>query len=120
MANTRIKVRREDLIARLEASLETEVAAHVKRQEKYAVDSAKAGDRVIAAIQKTLGLPVKSLMEKLSTGYRGEVSLNLGKIPLGSKPQLQTHKLEQMIRVLKSSCDDTILVAVGDDYSRYL
>lgn len=120
MANTRIKVRREDLIARLEASLEAEVASHVKQQEKYAVDMDKAEDRVIAAINRVMDIPVADMMKKLKKDYHGVVTLDLGKINLASKPELRTQKLEQMIRVLKSSCDDTILVAVGDDYSRYL
>lgn len=121
MANTRIKIRRTDLIDKLKQSKE----AANKRFEKDSVTYEAAISKAVSKVRDNLSsierLDDVALLAKIENRYNGHKSVDLGKLSLPSKPTQDTNgALDQMIRVLEASCDETISVAVGDAYARYL
>ncbi len=117
VANTRVKIRREDLIAKLKATRTEYETGHQAALVKYEAAQVKAEEKVRAAVQKLLS--EDSLLDKVETRYNG-LSILIGKMELPSKPVKDNTDIDRMLRVLEASCDETILVAVGDSYARYL
>lgn len=120
MANTRIKIRRDDLIAKLQKTKTEQDAKFEASTKAYWAGIGQTAVTIKAALKALEKLNQSDLVDKVSSGYRGDTSINIGKIDIPNEPTLNTHELDKMIRVLEASCDETISVAVGDAYARYL
>lgn len=123
MANTRIKIKREDMVDKLKTTRAAHLKNHEKATLKYQSDVDKCQSKIREALQRAIhesNHDFDTLYKKLNRNYHGQVTVDLGKLNLPSEPACDTRELDRMIRVLEASCDDTISVAVGDAYARYL
>lgn len=124
-ANTRIKIKRVDLIAKLTENRVKFVADHdiaVALYQKAVKDIKPALQKALKDAQTLLDSDYEAFFENISGwGHECRIGIMLKKSELPTMPHLQdVDNLDRMIRVLESSCDETISVAVGDSYSRYL
>ena len=124
MANTRIKIRRDVLLARLQSErarlgVEYETAEFEYDQRMVAFlprledELEKWGDLLATDTDKAL--------ERISSGYEGgKVSLAFPKLKLPLAPKLDTGNLDRMIRFLEIADEESISIAADDQYARYL
>lgn len=120
MANTRIKIRRDDLVTKLQQNKVEQEAKFGADTKAYWSGIGKTAVAIKSALKALEKLNQADLVDRVSSGYRGDTSIDIGKIDIPHEPTLNTHELDKMIRVLEASCDETISVAVGDAYARYL
>lgn len=123
-ANTRIKVKRTTLLSRLQAAKAEAIA-------KYEADMSVWGQK-IAAWRAEVDAAVKAFAgawdpadEDLyeehwgsSRQHPGYIKVDCPKRP--DAPQLNTSKLDYMIRILEASEDEHISISADDDYARWL
>lgn len=126
-ASTKVKIRREKLIEKLRESRTEQEANYNKLQAKFDTNHPKSAEKVANALRKLADQLEKDnelMYENVAVRkYAGTATatVELGKIEVPEKPyKTDTDNLDRMIRVLESSCEDFIMVSIGDDYSRYL
>lgn len=120
MANTRIKIRREDLIAKLNESRDALVLEFEANTKAYWSGVGATAVAIKTALKELMKLNQTDLIDATDIGYQNIARVNIGEMEIPREPVLKTHELDKMIRVLESSCEDTISVTVGDAYARYL
>lgn len=108
---TKIRVKREDLLAAVKAQRDAALAQYEKDLEKYEAGLARTAERQAAFLTKTLeGLKDKPITDTYE--FRN-------KFPTPpSKPSKPTH-FDRVLSQLEMSVDETLSLSV-EDYSAYI
>ncbi len=122
MANTRIKVRRETLIDKLETQKKANEKKYEKEKIKYEEDVESFRPKLEKAIADVLKLSNEKLVEKVSSGWGNDSQRLEIKIVVPQKPlsNYNNNRLDKMISVLKAGADEFISVSTQDEYADYL
>jgi hypothetical protein len=129
MANTRVKVRREVLIEKLEAERKRIVAAHdaeVRKAEKQRAALLSAMADELDELANLLVVDPDAIIRRVEGYYRSNkrdgVAIRFPRLSLPADPSdaAQTYKIDRSIAVLKAAEDDTLSIAANDEYAKYL
>ena len=128
MANTRVKVRRETLIAKLEGERQRMIDRGKRDQETYEAARQAWLEKLAAACEDFAALarsdPDKAVKRtdhyyRSGSGYGTEV--HFGTLTYPDKPsKASVGKIDRMLAVLRVADDETISIAAEDEYAAYL
>lgn len=120
MANTRVKIKVTDLIAKLKSERAKMALAHQKAITKFDQDVTSSAAKIRLSLNRLKALNDKALVAEITARYSGEGMVSVGKIGVTSMPILSTAGIDKQIRVLELSSDETITISDKDDYAHYL
>jgi len=119
---TRLKVDKSVLLARLRSARARSIEKH---REELASHDAKVTQfaeklhlEVVTLARKIEAAPGKA-SARVSGDYRGGCTAKFKATP-PSKPQLDTRKLDRLVRTLEAATDTVIPVSADDDFAAYL
>lgn len=121
----KVKVDRQLLIDKLKKARDTASSEYDKATKKYETDHPKYADKVATSLRKAadkIQTDPDSMFDLVSySRYSGSITLPIEKVNMPEKPyKNDTDTLDKMISVLELSTELTVMVAVGDDYYKYL
>lgn len=125
-ATTRVKVKRETLLGRMQkeramvvSKFERDTAQYEQALEQFLL---KLEDEVEKFLE-LIGTDRERALERVdakSYGGKGGVQVTFSRVKLPVAPRLDTQRLDRQIAVLEAAEDEVLSIAAEDEYARYL